>query len=105
VREETVSPSGRWSILAQPSGEGDYIHRALFLLDRQEQRLYALISGAFPKPLTPAQMKQLGDLHRATVDAVGESAVRWLDADVVLVDGLLVVPERGGVRLDGDVAP
>lgn len=104
VREETVSPSGRWSVLAQPSDEGDYIHRALFLLDRQKKLVYPLVAGAFPKPLAPAQIKRLADAHEGTVDATGETAVWWLEADTIVVGGLLVTPERGGVQLDGEVA-
>jgi hypothetical protein len=39
-----------------------------------------------------------------TVDAVGDTTVRWLDPSALLVDGLLVVPAQHGVDLGGDVA-
>jgi hypothetical protein len=103
VQEESVAPGGRWSVLAQPALEGDYIHRSLFLLDRKRKLVFPIAAGPFPGPLAPAALG-LGDGGPGTVDAVGESTVRWLDGDALLVDELLVVPGQQGVRLEGDVA-
>lgn len=103
VTEESVAPGGRWSVLAVPAPSGDYIHRWLFLLDRQGKRVFPLAAGPFPSPLAPAALTA-SDGGPSTVDAVGESAVRWLDGDALLVDDLLVVPGKQAVKLPGDVA-
>lgn len=104
AREETVAPSGRWSVLGQPTLEGDYIHRSLFLLDRRAERVYPIAPGPFPSPLGPVERAALGEV-KGTLDAVGESSVRWLGRDdTLLIDSLLVIPGRQGVELHGDVA-
>jgi hypothetical protein len=104
IDEELVSPSGRWSVLSMPKdSSGDYIYRSLFLLDRQGNRVFPIVKGPFPAPVPLADLARTRD-EAGTVDAVGESAVRWLDHDALLVDSLLVVPERGGVGIDGEVA-
>jgi hypothetical protein len=104
AQEETISPSGGWSVLSLVSSERDYMHRPLFLVDRSRLLLYPIAAGPFAQALTAAQRAHLGDFQ-GTVDAVGESPVRWLDQDdALLVDSLLAVPGRGGVELGGDVA-
>lgn len=104
VREEAIAPSGRWSVLGEPTLEGDYMHRSLFLLDRRAQRVYPIAAGPFPSPLGAGERAALGDF-KGTLDAVGETSVRWLGhGDTLLVDGLLVVPGRPAVELHGDVA-
>jgi hypothetical protein len=103
IDEELVSPSGRWSVLSMNDDRGDYIHRSLFLLDRQGDQVFPIVKGPFPAPIPLAALARTED-RAATVDAVGESVVRWLDHDALLVDSLLVVPERGGVDIDGDAA-
>jgi hypothetical protein len=104
VKEESVSPSGRWSVLSQETEGGDYIHRSLLLLDRRERRVYTLAKGPFPSPLASAQLASPQTIT-GTADAVGESDVRWIGGrDLLLVDRLLVTPEQGGVELPGDVA-
>ena len=103
AQEEAIAPSGRWSVLSHPSDQGDYIHRALFLLDRQKKVVYPIVAGAFPKALGAGELKRLADV-KGTVDAVFESTVRWLEGEALLVDGLLVVPGQRGVEFEGDVA-
>jgi hypothetical protein len=101
---ESVSPSGRWSVIGIATSEGDYMHRSLFLADRVKRLVHPIAAGQFrSKALTKAERKALAEFQ-GTVDAVGESSVRWLENDALLVDRLLVVPERGGVQLEGDVA-
>jgi len=104
IDEGLVSPSGRWSVLSVLKDDsGDYIYRSLFLLDRRGNRVFPIVKGPFPAPIPLADLARTRD-EAGTVDAVGESAVRWLDHDALLVDSLLVVPERGGVEIEGDVA-
>jgi hypothetical protein len=112
VVEETVAPSGRWSLVAQPRPGGDLDHRALFLLDRQKRLVYPIVRGPFPPPLTAAQLAQLSEVPSelgalqdgGTLDSVRQSTVRWLEGDALLVDERLVVPELGGVDIPGEVA-
>jgi hypothetical protein len=112
VVEEGVAPSGRWSLLGQPRGEGDYLYRAVFLLDRQRRLVYPIVAGPFPPPLTAGQLAHLADFAAQDGDlpdggttlAYGESAVHWLDRDAILVGSRLVVPGQGGVSVSGDVA-
>jgi len=105
TREESVSPSGHWSVvsLAPPEGEGDYLHRWVFLADRSEKALYPIAEGRFPRALDAAKRATL-DASAKTLDVVAETPVRWLDQDALLVGSLLVVPGRGGVELGGEVA-
>jgi hypothetical protein len=112
VVEETVAPSGRWSLLAQPRGEGDYVYRALFLLDRQGKLVYPIARGPFPPPLTAVDRAHLADFEAqvealqdgGTLLAYGETTVRWLERDAILVGSLLVVPGQRAVDVAGDVA-
>lgn len=60
--------------------------------------------GPFPSPLGPVERAALGEV-KGTLDAVGESSVRWLGRDdTLLIDSLLVIPGRQAVELHGDVA-
>jgi hypothetical protein len=104
VTEEAVAPGGRWSVLAVPAPEGgDYIHRSLFLLDREKRLVFPVVAGPSPAPVPPEALAG-SDGGVRTLDAVGESTVRWLDGDALLADALLVVPGQQGVELRGDVA-
>ena len=105
--EETISPSGKWALLGGNLAQGDYIHRELLLLDRDTGKIYPLPRDAGPwQPAIPAaDLPRLDTWSDKTATAVGESTVEWLgDADLLLVDHLLVTPGTGAVRLDGDVA-
>src|SRR6185437_3747980 len=90
VTEEQVSPSGRWSVLSVPNEYqgGDYIYRSLYLLDRQQRRIFPIAPGPFPAPAAPAANNE------STFTAVGETPVHWLDGDALVVGTLLVLPEQ-----------
>jgi hypothetical protein len=102
-----ASPSGKWIVLSGAREEGDYIHRKLLFLNRQDGALIPIREGAAPKPLTKAEIEQLEDTERVpTYDAVGETTIEWLPTtDVLLVDHLLFTPGNAPIEIDGDVAP
>jgi hypothetical protein len=97
---ETVAPGGRWAVIHGPNVEADYIHRSLYLLERSTGVLRAIDAKA-----TIIPRKRWRKMTVETLDAVGESTIRWLGADVLLVDQALVFPGKGLRELDGDVAP
>ena len=99
------SPSGRWVAVSGLISEGDYIHRSLFLLDADGGMLRPVVAGAWPDPLPVGGLAALGEEGPETADVVGESTIAWVGDDLLRVDALLVVPEKGGVQIDGDIAP
>jgi hypothetical protein len=104
VTEETISPSGKWSVIGEPTEAADYIHRSLFLLDRSGKQVYPIAQGPLGAPLTPAQRGALASF-KGTVDAVGESPIRWLGSDdTLLVDALLVAPGGAAITVKGNLA-
>lgn len=104
VEEEAPSPSGRWSLLRVHLEEGDYIHRSLVLFDRDAGELYGLRAGAWPSPLSATALRHHEALVEAAASAVGESTVRWLDADTLQLGDLLITPGRGVAQLPGELA-
>lgn len=104
VEEGLLAFSGRWSVLRiLKESPGDYIHSALYLFDRRDNLVFPIIAGPFPAPIPLAALARHVDLPD-TVDVVGESPIRWLTTDALLVDSLLVVPSRAGVDINGHVA-
>jgi len=108
-----ASPSGRWLLLGGDLEEGDYIHRQLVLLDRATGDLFPIRpkGGAWPAPLAPAGKKsppRFATPVKNTVGVVGESDVRWLsrapDAEILIVDGLVVRPGAGSFNVEGEIA-
>lgn len=104
-REAAASPSGRWVVIEGNESEADYIHRDLLLLDRMHGRVHAIVPGRFPPPIAQGDLVSLGRIRVRTADATGESEVRWLPGDVLLVDRLLVLPGQRALAIDGDIAP
>jgi hypothetical protein len=103
LTEEAVAPGARWSVLSVPGDVADYVYRSLFLLDRERKRIFPIVAGPFPAPLAPGEASRNKD-GRGTVYAVGETPVRWLGGDALLVGGLLVLPGQRGVDVGGEVA-
>lgn len=98
---EQVSPGGTWAVVFGNESDGDYIHRTLFLLNQTTGVFYTI--AAKPTALSRAQLRKLEGV--SSIDAVGESAVRWLRDDVLLIDNQLIWPGKGLVDLQGDIAP
>jgi hypothetical protein len=109
---ESMSPSGRWLLLAGDESEGDYMHRSLVLLDRSLGTLYPIVSerASWPEPLARADgtTRALVVPIRGTIDVVTETDVRWLgsseSSEVLLIDGLLVKPGVSTFSVSGSVA-
>ncbi|MBI5486372.1 MAG: hypothetical protein HY905_03480 [Deltaproteobacteria bacterium] len=95
------SPSGRWVVLSGGVDGGDYIWRSLWLVDRQEGKVFPVREGTFPEAIEAAAADP-----QATERVAGESTVRWEDGspEVLVIDDLLVVPGYAVVRLEGRVA-
>jgi hypothetical protein len=107
------SPSGRWLVMRGNVEEGDYIHFNLFVVD--------LLTGAvWPVPervpgtktAWPAELNgdELADPSRKRLgaragDYVGESTVRFVEPDVLVVgELLLLLTDQRVIELDGDLA-
>ncbi len=102
VTEEGISPSGRWSVVSVLGEQGgDYVYRSLYLLDRRQTRIFPIVPGPFPAPIAPEAMRPNDD---STFTAVGETPVRWLDDDALVVDTLIVLPGQRAVDVHGHVA-
>jgi len=98
---ELRSPSGRWAVLAGEPEQGDYIYRAILLLDTKSGELFPIAEGAWPKPLARAAVEG-GDYQ--TASAVGESTLEWLGGDLLHFDHMLIRPGLEVVELEGDLA-
>lgn len=105
--EDSISPSGKWAVIGGNMSEGDYIHRDLFLLDRDSGKLYPLpeTTATWPAPLAAADLAKLGDWSEKTTGAVGETAIVWLgNGDTLNIDHALIVPGSRIVQLAGALA-
>lgn len=98
-----ASPSRRWALLQGNENDGDAVHFDALLYDTQSHAIFPLVAGAWPPPLDAARRAHLDQLHGHTRDIVGESDVRWLGDDLLVVDQLLVQPGQRVVRVAGDV--
>jgi hypothetical protein len=94
-----LSPGGKWALIGGNVSEGDYIHRTLFLLGRRDGKIRTIAerSVVLTKP-------QLATMSIQSIDAVGESDIRWLNEETLLIDSHLISPGKGWVNLGGDVA-
>jgi hypothetical protein len=106
---ELGSPSGRWLVLGGDQSDGDYIHRSLVLLDRDRGQVYPIVTGAWPEPLRAAGKArlELATPIAGTAEVVGETEVRWLgtpQAEVLIVDGVVLRPGVGSFELKGQLA-
>lgn len=96
LEPESVSTSYRWLLLHGPVEEGDYIHRDLFLFDRDSGELMTIrrdLEGKGGKVGVIAPSKAFAD-ETETFDAVGESDIDSLPGDRFWLDGTLLIPER-----------
>ena len=107
------SPSGRWTLLGGDLEAEDYVHRQLVLLDRATGDLFPIRpnGGAWPAPLVASGNKsppRFATPVKHTVQVVGESDVRWLsrapDAEILIVEGLVVSPGAGSFDVGGEIA-
>jgi hypothetical protein len=98
-----VSPSRRWVVLQGNEVDTDYVHFDALLLDAQSHLLYPIKPGPWPPALDRARLAHLDELHRRTAGIVGESDVRWLPGDLLIVDTLLVLPGLRVIDLGGEV--
>jgi hypothetical protein len=99
-----VSRTGRWVVLIGNEEGADYIHFDALLMDVAAKQWFPIKAGKWPKPLASTAPAALARVHRKTTGVVGESDVRFLDGDLLVVDNLVVVPGQGTFRIDGDVA-
>lgn len=100
---ESVSNGGRFQLLSGRVSEGDYIHRELLVLDRQDGTLWAFAGE--PRSMIAVTFAQVFGEHDEWQGAVGESDLRWLADDRLWLDGLLVDPAaRKLVDIGGSLA-
>ena len=99
-----VAPSGRWVLLTGNEQSEDYIHFDALLLDTGKHELFPLRAGRWPRPLSAAQRGELERIGDKTTGIVGESDVRFLEGDILVMDELVVVPEQRIFKIGGDVA-
>lgn len=99
-RSESVSPSGRWALIGGDLSEGDYIHRTLYLLNRRDGTIRSI-----GKQSVVLKRGQLRTMEVDSESAVGETLIRWLRDDVLLIGSTLVFPGKGVVQLGGEVVP
>src|SRR5262249_21146500 len=108
--EELASPdpSGRWQLFSGNSDEGgDYVTRQLLLFDRKTGHLFPVVKGAWPKPISAQKLRSLdseGMSKLGALDVAGESDVRWLGPEMLLIDTTLICVGQPSVELHGDVA-
>lgn len=106
---EGASPSGRWLVLGGELQEGDYIHRNLLLLDREDGNVYPILEqpGPWPAPLAAAK-RAVKVPESGMADVVGESDVRWLSfsesVELLIVDQLVVQPAKRSWAFEGQLA-
>ena len=96
---DAVSPGGTWAVIGGDIDEGDYIHRSLFLLQRQTGSVHTIAEKSIT--LRRAQLRTMAVESEA---AVGETEIRWLSDSALLIDQKLVWPGVGLVDLGGEVA-
>lgn len=96
---DAVSPGGKWSVIGGDIVEGDYIHRTLYLLNRQDGTIRTIAGKS-----SVLTRKQLRAMKLDSMSAVGETDIRWLSDDALLIDSTLAFPGRGLVELGGEVA-
>lgn len=96
---ERPSPGGLWLIISGIVEEEDYIYRALFLLNRRDGTIRTI--GKRSAVLT---RKQLRTMDVESEVAVGETTIRWINDEALIVDTKLVFPGKGFVELSGEVA-
>jgi hypothetical protein len=109
--EESASATGRWQVLGGNFSEGDYIHRNLLLLDREDGALYPVLAepSAWPVPLKAAGAERTVTLPADVMaDVVGESDVRWIRVspgrELLVVDQLVIEPEGSSWAFKGQLA-
>lgn len=96
---DSVSPGGFLAVIGGNIDEGDYIHRTLYLLDRRDGTIRTI--GKKSVVLT---QKLLSTMDAESESAVGETTIRWINDEVLLIDSKLVYPGKGLVELGGKVA-
>lgn len=96
---DAVSPGGTWAVIGGNIEQGDYIHRSLFLLNRQTGSVRTIAEKSVA--LGKAQLRTMTADSEA---AVGETAIRWLSESALIIDSKLVWPGVGLVDLGGEVA-
>jgi hypothetical protein len=99
-RTEQVSPGGLWEIISGNIADGDYIYRTLYLLHRRDGTIRAI--GEQQGLLN---RRQLRTMLAESVVAVGETAIRWLNDEALLIGTKLAFPGKALVELGGAVAP
>ena len=103
--EESVSPSGKWSLVsgnAKPEGHAD-----LLLLEKATGNLYAIpqTATAWPTPIGKDDMGKLNTFEGKTYGASIETEVYWTGKDDLLVIGnSLITPGVKVVAIPGDLA-
>ena len=101
--EEQSSPSGSWVLLSAVAEEGDYIHRALLLLDRRGGSVHPLGPSSDGAALTDAALADTASLLGG-MTVPGEAFIRfvsWGGVEYLVADQFLVTPGGGTANLMG----
>lgn len=105
--QDATSPSGRYVVLSGNLEEGDSIYRQAVILDREEGRLYLITKAGSLRLLSNESLLHFRREDLARLDArdvVGESTIRWLDGDRLIVENLLFDMDGHVLELPGSVA-
>ncbi len=103
-----LSPSRNWALLSgnEESSEST-LYRTVVLLDRRENQLYPIKTGAWPDALSPAQLQRLARGTEPDMTTIeNETDVRWIrlgDEDGLIIDQTLFRPGHASVDLGGDL--
>jgi len=112
ITEASLSPSGRWALLAGPEFQSHSNYTLYLLLDRQTGKLYSVMTDKWPKALDEKA------LHAEVAPGTGKGPEGWIPyslkiewiagapADVLRVGGSLLHPGAGRiVVLGGEPVP
>lgn len=100
---EQTSPDGRWAVLSANRDEGDYIYRAIYLVDLERGQLHPIRQGPWPTPIPASTLRDAAALGALGMTITGETSLAWLDnGHTLLVGGrLLLRPGRSTTLLPG----
>lgn len=96
---DAVSPGGTWAVISGNIEQGDYIYRSAYLLSRRDGTIRTVGKRGVVLP-----NKQLRTMDAPSESVVGETPIRWISDEVLLIGSKLVFPGKGLVELSGEVA-
>ena len=101
---EQTSPDGRWAVLSANRDEGDYIYRAIYLVDLERGRLHPIRQRPWPRPIPTSTLRDAAALAALGMTITGETSLVWMGHGHTLLIGgrLLLRPGRNTTLLPGN---